>query len=168
MGFRFEIRIDGQNRQNGGLRGVCAASRDPPSRTTTRGTLGRGTARVSLKIRRAEDESGSAARGGEDKKILKGVESHRKIEARCFTVHLQYQSVKDHVSGSSCPNQPYTRTIILLCKFSTTVGKYSHNNNKSARKSVCPAIISRGSLRTHACAVGRDEFLHDDPRRRFS
>ena len=24
MGFGFEIRIDGQNRQNGGLRGVCA------------------------------------------------------------------------------------------------------------------------------------------------
>ena len=58
--------------------------------------------------------------------------------------------------------------VVLLCKFSTTVGKYSHNNNKSARKSVCPAIISRGSLRTHACAVGRDEFLHDGPRRRFS
>ena len=57
---------------------------------------------------------------------------------------------------------------LLLCKFSTTVGKYSHNNDKSARKSVSPAIISRGSLRTHACAVGRDEFLHDDPRRRFS
>ena len=25
MGFGFEIRIDGQNRQNGGLRGVYAA-----------------------------------------------------------------------------------------------------------------------------------------------
>ena len=42
--------------------------RDSPSRTTTRGSLGRGTARVSLKIRRAEDERGSAARGGEDEK----------------------------------------------------------------------------------------------------
>jgi len=62
---------------------------------------------VSLKIRRTEDEVGSAARGGEDKKILKGVESHRKIEARCFTVHLQYQSVKSRFLGSSCPNQPY-------------------------------------------------------------
>jgi hypothetical protein len=47
---------------------------------------------VSLKIRRTEDEVGSAARGGEDKKILKGVESHRKIEARCFTVHLHYKA----------------------------------------------------------------------------
>ena len=68
--------------------------------------MGRGIARVLLKIRRTEDEAGSAARGGEGKKILKGVESHRKIEARCFTVHLEYQSVKSRFLGSSCPNQP--------------------------------------------------------------
>ena len=68
MGFPFGIRIDGRSRQNGGLRGGCAAWRDPTSRATTRGTLGRGTARVSLKIRRAEDERGSAARGGKDEK----------------------------------------------------------------------------------------------------
>ena len=39
---------------------------------------------MSLKIRRAEDESGSAARGGEDKKILKGVESHRKNRSQAY------------------------------------------------------------------------------------
>jgi len=65
---------------------------------------------------------GSAARGGEDKKILKGVESHRKIEARCFTVHLQYQPVKEHVSGSSCPNQPYNLFSEIQSKFTNASG----------------------------------------------
>ena len=53
--------------------------RDSPSRTTTRGSLGRGTARVSLKIRRAEDESGSAARGGEDKKARRAAHESSKL-----------------------------------------------------------------------------------------
>ena len=106
LGFRFEIRIDGQSQQNIGLRGVCAALPDPPSRTTKQRILGRGTTHVLLKIRRTDDEAGSATCGGEDKKVSKGVESHRKIEARCFTVYLECQSVTSRFLGSSCPNQP--------------------------------------------------------------
>jgi len=51
---------------------------------------------------------GARRAGARTKKSWKVLKATEKIEARRFTVHLQYQSVKSRFLGSSWLNQPYS------------------------------------------------------------